>query len=109
MTQKYIEPIVNGTAKGIYLKLIDDGNNAVRGAEVVVYYKEGDDINHYTVRNSNYSGIVEHYHLRDSNKLIYYAVISAVNYETKIIEVIPKVAGEVPQEVIMTKGDLLYK
>ncbi len=104
VTQKYIEPIVNGTAKGIYLKLIDDGNNAVRGAEVVVYYKEGDDINHYTVRNSNYSGIVEHYHLRDSNKLIYYAVISAVNYETKIIEVIPKVAGEVPQEVIMTKG-----
>ncbi|MDD4128243.1 MAG: carboxypeptidase-like regulatory domain-containing protein, partial [Candidatus ainarchaeum sp.] len=103
VTTNYVAPILNGTAKGVYLKLID-GNSGVSGAEVRLYYKKDNDFNYYAKRNSSYSGLVEHYPLNDSNNRSYYAIISATNYETKIIDVIYKVSGEEPQEVIMSKG-----
>ncbi len=103
VTPASIDPVVKGTASGIYLKLLD-GNIGVGGAELRVFYKKGNDTNYFTKLYSSYSGIVGHSPVSDYNSKEYYVLIKSLEYETKLVKVDLKTATEAPQEIILSKG-----
>jgi hypothetical protein len=108
VTGNYIKPIINGTALGVYLKILD-GNTGIFGADVRVFYKKGSDVNIQTKLVSNYSGIVPHTPVGDSNNKTYYAIIKSLEYETKLVRLDLKTSSQEPQEIIMTKGGSTLK
>ena len=103
VTPAVINPIVGGTALGIYLKLVD-ANTGIGGAEVRVFYKKGNDTNYLTKLSSSYAGIVGHSPVTDANNREFYVIIKSIEYETKLVKVELKTASQTPQQISLTKG-----